>query len=145
LFQRVVFRSNTAGQLGGAVLLQTGSSTTFDGCEFSDNQSGLTDGHNGAGGGIYVAGSSPTFVGCTISGNRAVFAGGGVGTLTGFDQPRTLITMRDCLVEGNVVSQAGPQYPPVQGGGIHHEGNSVMVLERTVVRDNQANQGGGLS
>ncbi len=145
LFQRCVFHDNAADQLGGGALVQTGSTTVFAQCQFVNNTAGVVDPQNGGGGGLYVRDSSPTLVGCLVQGNSGKFAGGGIGILTTFDAPRAEVVLRDTTITENTVARANASMPPAEGGGMHIEDNSHVVLERCRVTKNNSNQGAGLN
>ncbi len=144
-FQRCVFRDNAANQLGGGALLQSGSTTIFEQCQFLNNTAGVVDPQNGGGGALYVRASSPTLIGCLVQGNSGKFAGGGIGILTLFSEPRAEVTLRDTTITENTVSRANTSMPPAEGGGMHIEDNSHVVLERCRVTRNHSNQGAGLN
>jgi Right handed beta helix region len=144
LFQRVVFSHNTAKMQGGGVLLIEGSTTTFEQCQFVDNQSGTADPTFTYAGGVLVAASSPIFVACTIAGNRSGYAAGGIAATTHFSETPTVVVLRDTVISGNAAVRTSTS-PPSAGGGMHIEDNVTAVLERCHVYGNTAQIGGGLT
>jgi hypothetical protein len=144
LFQRVVFSHNTAKAQGGGVLLVEGSTTTFEQCQFVDNESGTADPTFTYAGGVLVAASSPVFVACTIANNRSGYSAGGIAATTQFSEAPTVVTLRDTVITGNAAIRTATS-PPSAGGGMHIEDNVTAVLERCHVYGNMAQIGGGLT
>lgn len=145
-FERCVFRDNTAGQLGGGVLLLRAAPTSaLQQCQFIDNQAGLLDSTFAGGGGLYVVDSSVTVEGCSFQGNRSAFEGGAMGAFGQYGTPPFVVTILDTIMADNVAYRGVGSTVGAEGGGIHIEDNVTAVLQRTRIQRNRANLGGGLN
>jgi hypothetical protein len=92
------------------------------------------------GGGIFCFESSPVIENCTIRDNNASRIGG--GGLCFLDACRPMI--KDCIISGNRAITVGDYSG--RGGGIHCDigRHSVATLERCIIENNSAENGGGL-
>ena len=145
VFQSTVMQNNTAVQFGGGIFIGTGSSPTLTGSTIASNTAGTGSAH-GAGGGVALVDASATLRSSTITGNASKAAGGGVYSLTFFSTPGpTTLVVEDSDVVGNTTSRFNSGAPPAAGGGIHIEDNVTAHLIRTKVRQNVADDGGGIS
>lgn len=94
-------------------------------------QNGVASG--GEGGGIYLHGCGAELRDVVVRGNEARY-GGGLFTWGSYE-----VRLIDSVVEGNVGSYGG-------GLGVSgDDGGSPLVLEDSVVRDNEADGGGGVA
>jgi hypothetical protein len=146
------FIGNIAAVHGGGARLVGSStlpgSTTFTGCTFSANESGL-------GGGIYVSsvGAAP-LVTCTFTGNAAV-RGGGMYSLAGDpSQESCVFTGNNATAEGGgaYILSGAPVYDDcsfshneaaLSGGGVYNASPGTELVGTTLAA-NSAPLGGGM-
>lgn len=143
-FERCTFRDNVADGQGGGALVNQGSTTLFEDCQFVDNRAGRVEPIGGYGGGLSINQSSPTFDGCVIARNIANFAGGGVVVTSPYSEAPSIVTFNQTTISDNVALRVSSTDPPAEGGGIHVEDNTRAILDRCRVERNQAHKGGGL-
>lgn len=144
-FDGCSIRDNTASRFGGGLLVNEGSQVTFLNGRIERNRAGLAH-EGGAGGGVLVLDSTATFRASVITQNQSVFAGGGVHVLGQDSQPApATLVLEDTEVSSNITRRFAPARPPAEGGGVHIEANARATLTRAVIRDNTADQGGGLN
>ncbi len=111
--------------LGGGIYLEN---ATFDLEEVTLTDNTAAQG----GGGLYAEGGSGTAGGLWATGNATPGDGGGLTLSSG------VLELADSLVDGNASGGAG--------GGIAASGRtSELALDATLVQDNNADRGGGLS
>jgi predicted outer membrane repeat protein len=115
--------SNGYGQDGGGIW-NWGTLALTD-CAITNNRT------NGQGGGIFNGGTAMlTLTACTVTNNRALYGGGISNPSSG-----TVRLERDSRVAGNQATNGG--------GGIFNQG--TLTLSESVVTENIANDGGGIS
>ena len=114
--------------VGGGIFVSTGTLET-NGGEIHSNES-LTG--TGTGGGVYWMGGSWTGTGTNIYGNKASQYGGGVAALGA--GTRTLSSSVNIYGNDAIVG----------GGGIYVENGTGFILNSGTIKDNTANDGGGL-
>lgn len=144
-----VFKNNSADSNGGAVYVASGL-PEISGCLMDNNSAGDTGAvfvhENGGalyayrsaftnnkstsyGGGAIAAYNDLTLNGCIVTGNTANTKGGGVWS----DKK---LTLRDTVLDNNKASQ--------EGGAVYSKSHPVEMTGCTV-RNNTANEGGGLN
>lgn len=147
--------TNSAGRDGGGAWLQGFHTVTADGWEVSGNRAdragglGLlgggnvatlttlavrgndaTDAANGYGAGIWANGTIVDLAGSVVEENTAARTGGGVYVTN------AALTVVDSALSANAATE--------HGGGVATETTSGVRLERVLVDDNQAADGGGV-
>jgi hypothetical protein len=91
-----------------------------------------------AGGGIIDVDEALTMTDCIVTGNQSSLTGGGI-----FVQFSTgSLTLQNCKVTNNSVT-AGTGLKAGDGGGINIQGASKVVIDRSTVSGNTANEDGG--
>lgn len=119
---------DTAGGGGGGILVEIGGSLTLIDCVVTGNQ---VNGNGEAGGGINNNGGSLSAVRCVISGNQAI----GTSADDGGILNSGTMSLSDCTIAFNQAA--------FLGGGIGHNGSS-MVLTNCTISNNSARIAGGL-
>lgn len=108
---------------GGAVLIRSGSSPTFVGCRFEENESGL-------GGACYISNSVAYFESCSFLDNIASSSGGAIRTWDSSE-----LHIHSCTFTGNISDSSG--------GAISHGDNSMLLISESELSGNEDLQGGG--
>ncbi len=146
-FVDTAFRNNTSLLRGGALLV-FGGKATLRGGALTDNRVNLP-GHplDAAGGGIFVLDGSLRVHGTTFERNLAGWVGGAIYAFGIWDGPGTDVVVTGSTFIGN---QALPDAcctsaGTTAGGAIHVEDKTTLRVHQSLLRDNRADFGGGIS
>ena len=126
------FVENTA-DYGGAMVDRVGVRSTISSCVFENNEA------HWRAGAIYLDyGSRPAWTDCRFAGNRSDCHGGAVAAVSRASQlEATIAVLKNCSFVGNRAWRCG--------GAIADFDNSILGLDRCVLSDNQAGQGGAIA
>ncbi len=129
----VNIKNNTALQMGGGILLNSGNATMNE-VHFHENKASVQDGMDGYGGGLFVYGGNLTLNSGDFIKNEADY-GGGIYVRDGHIYTGTKITDIVTIEENSAAEDGGGIY--LQGGDM--ELNTVNIIKNTAWRN-----GGGL-
>jgi hypothetical protein len=117
------FISNSAGDAGGGLFNEDGTSVSVDKCFFFDNQA------SGNGGGIFNAngGDIMNLSNSTVSGNRAVFNGGGIYNSEEMSIFNTTVTNNTARVFSSTGGNGGGIYCAGTGTELTNITNSIVA------------------
>jgi len=124
--------SNTAGDMGGGVMLDAADTVTFTGNNIHDNTA-----TNGDGGGVYLDHCpNAAFSQDLFNANHADSGSGGGLAIWGYGSGGTNQTLTGDVVSGNSASH---------GGGMNFDTTAYILNQVTVTGNTSAHDGGGLA
>jgi predicted outer membrane repeat protein len=141
------FRGNSSLLRGGALVV-FGATATVQGGSFTDNRTN-EPGHraDSLGGAIYVLDGVLRVSGARFERNGTGFAGGAIFAFGTWDGPGTdvLVTGSTFLSNQTLADACCVNPQPTAGGAIHVEDKTRLRLHQSLLRDNRADFGGGIS
>lgn len=151
-FTNCVWTGNQAKVFGAGLAVSTNSSAYILDSSFLNNRTNLP-GHypTSAGGGIHVVNSFLSVRNSSFEGNQAGYAGGAIYALgTWVDPvsiPNTYVSIFDSTFTNNLaVRDPSVNFAaPTEGGAIHAEDQTKVVIYDSTFSRNQANTGGGVN
>lgn len=141
------FRGNSSLLRGGALVV-FGATATIQGGDFTDNRTN-EPGHrsDSLGGAIYVLDGVLRVSGTRFERNGAGFAGGAIFGFGTWEGPGSdLLVTGSTFLSNQVLADpccVNPQ--PTAGGAIHVEDKTRLRIHQSLLRDNRADFGGGVS
>jgi predicted outer membrane repeat protein len=141
-----VLRGNSSLVNGGALVI-VGATVTIQGGELTDNRTNLP-GHYlfAAGGAIYLLDGVLQVAGTRFERNLTGWVGGAIYAIGHWDGAGAQVqVLRSSFLSNQTLSDpccANPE--PTAGGAIHVEDNTVLRVHQSLLRDNQADFGGGI-